>query len=190
MNVRNGAPVRIGALELNFLLDETQGSRDLGCSSLLSPLTPASHYPTITRMSMRLSTVWRGVFTMTVDGETHEIAPGDSLFVGRGRVHHFSNPSPTTARVLAVLNPGSIGKRYFEEIAHEVNVPGKPDLTKVAEIMQRHGLVPRLSSTQTIAKQKRRPSGRLSSQPTTQYPTENEALRCAGFSNSSTIAIA
>jgi quercetin dioxygenase-like cupin family protein len=142
MNVRNGAPVRIGALELNFLLDETQGSRDLVMFELTVPSNARVPLPHHHKDVDEIVYGLEGVFTMTVDGETHEIAPGDSLFVGRGRVHHFSNPSPTTARVLAVLNPGSIGKRYFEEIAHEVNVPGKPDLTKVAEIMQRHGLVP------------------------------------------------
>ena len=40
-----------------------------------------------------------------------------------------------------MLNPGTIGRRYFEEIAQVVNVPGKPDLSKVKEIMLRHGLV-------------------------------------------------
>jgi quercetin dioxygenase-like cupin family protein len=142
MNVRNGAPVRIGALELNFLLDDTQGSRDLVMFELTVPSNARVPLPHYHKDVDEIVYGLEGVFTMTVDGETHEIAPGDSLFVGRGRVHHFSNPSPTTARVLAVLNPGSIGKRYFEEIALEVNVPGKPDLTKVAEIMQRHGLVP------------------------------------------------
>ena len=142
MNVRNGAPVRIGALELNFLLDETQGSRDLVMFELTVPSNARVPLPHYHKDVDEIVYGLEGVFTMTVDGEPHEIAPGDSLFVGRGRIHHFSNPSPTTARVLAVLNPGSIGKQYFEEIALEVNVPGKPDLTKVAEIMQRHGLVP------------------------------------------------
>jgi mannose-6-phosphate isomerase-like protein (cupin superfamily) len=83
-----------------------------------------------------------GTLTMTVDNEKHEIGPGDSLFVGRGRIHHFNNTSPSTARVLVVLNPGSIGRKYFEEIAQEINVPGKPDLANVEKIMLRHGLVP------------------------------------------------
>jgi hypothetical protein len=44
--------------------------------------------------------------------------------------------------VLSVLTSGSIGRGYFEEVAQEVNVAGKPDLAKVKEIMLRHGLVP------------------------------------------------
>jgi hypothetical protein len=42
---------------------------------------------------------------------------------------------------MVVLNPGTIGRRYFEEIAEVVNVPGKPDLATVRKIMARHGLV-------------------------------------------------
>jgi hypothetical protein len=43
---------------------------------------------------------------------------------------------------LATITPGTIGRRYFEEIAEVVNVPGKPNLAKANEIMLRHGLVP------------------------------------------------
>jgi hypothetical protein len=41
-----------------------------------------------------------------------------------------------------VLTPGAIGRGYFEELAGEVNVSGKPDLAKIKEIMLQHGLVP------------------------------------------------
>jgi hypothetical protein len=43
---------------------------------------------------------------------------------------------------MVVLNPGTIGLRYFEEIGEVVNGPGKPDMDKVREIMTRHGLIP------------------------------------------------
>ena len=36
------------------------------------------------------------------------------------------------------MTPGLIGRRYFEEIAQVINVPGKPDLAKVKEIMLAH----------------------------------------------------
>jgi len=57
-------------------------------------------------------------------------------------VHQHENLHAETARVLIVLTPGSIGRRYFEEIAQEVNVPGQPDLARVKEIMPLYGLVP------------------------------------------------
>jgi quercetin dioxygenase-like cupin family protein len=142
MNAKDRAQVRIGALELNFLLDETQGSNDLVMFEMTVPSNsrvPVPHYhKDVDEVMYGLE----GTFTMTVDNDKHEIEPGDSLFVGRGRIHHFTNTSPSTARVLVVLNPGSIGRKYFEEIAQEINVPGKPDLAKVEEIMLRHGLVP------------------------------------------------
>jgi len=40
------------------------------------------------------------------------------------------------------MTPDSIGRRYFEEGAREVDLPGKPDLEKVKDIMLRYGLVP------------------------------------------------
>ena len=75
------------------------------------------------------------------DGERHEIRPGDSLLIRRGQVHHHANVGDISAKAMVVLNPGTIGRRYFEEIAEVVNVPGKPDMAKVREIMARHGLV-------------------------------------------------
>ena len=142
MNTKDRALVRIGALELNFLLDEKQGSNDLVMFEMTVPSNsrvPVPHYhKDVDEVMYGLE----GTFTMTVDNEKREIGPGDSLFVGRGGIHHFTNTSPSTARVLVVLNPGSIGRKYFEEIAQEINVPGKPDLAKVEEIMLRHGLVP------------------------------------------------
>jgi hypothetical protein len=46
------------------------------------------------------------------------------------------------SRTLFVLNPDSIGRAYFEEIAEAVSGPGKPDPARLKEIMLRHGLVP------------------------------------------------
>lgn len=83
-----------------------------------------------------------GVLTVIVDGQTREIRAGDAIFIPRGAVHHHENLHDGTAKVLATITPGTIGRRYFEEIAEVVNVPGKPDLAKANEIMLRHGLVP------------------------------------------------
>ena len=79
---------------------------------------------------------------MTVEGRKQEVRPGDVAFIPRGSVHHHENLHPGTARVLVVLTPGSIGRRYFEEVAEAVKVPGKPDPALITEVMLRHGLVP------------------------------------------------
>ena len=142
MEPGSGNLVRIGSLELRFLVDETQGSGNLVMFEMTVPpaaRVPAPHYhEQVDEVVYGLA----GTLTMRVDGQTHEITSGGSLLVPRGSVHGFENLHREPARTLAVLTPGSIGRRYFEEVAAAVNVPGKPDLAQVKEIMLRHGLVP------------------------------------------------
>lgn len=80
--------------------------------------------------------------TTTVNGEKREIRAGESLLIPRGAVHHHENLGGETSRTLFVLNPGSIGRAYFEEIAKAVAGSGKPDPARLKDIMLRHGLVP------------------------------------------------
>lgn len=142
MESQAGNIVRIGSLELRFLVDETQGSGTLVMFEVTVPpgaRVPAPHYhKDVDEVVYGLG----GTLTMQLDGRAHEIGPGDSLFVERGHVHGFDNLHPEPARTLAVLTPGLIGRRYFEEVAAEVNGPGKPDLAKIKAIMLHHGLVP------------------------------------------------
>jgi len=134
--------IRIGAMELRFLVDETQGSGDLVMFEFTVPAharVPVPHYHRgVDEAAFGLA----GTLTTTLDGKKHEIRPGDFVSIPRGSVHHHENLHEATARALIVLNPGSIGRRYFEEIAEAVAVPRKPDPDKLNEIMLRHGLVP------------------------------------------------
>ena len=132
--------VRVGQIEHRFLVDETQGSGELVIFEFTMPpnaRVPAPHYH---RDVDELVYGLEGTFTSTRDGIKYDIGPGDSLFIARGRVHNHENLTSRKARGLVVMNPGTIGRRYFEEIAQAVNVPGKPDLAKVQAIMLRHGL--------------------------------------------------
>jgi quercetin dioxygenase-like cupin family protein len=134
--------VRIGDLDLRFLVDETQGSGDLVMFEFTVPpqaRVPAPHFH---RDVDEAVYGLEGTLTMTLDGERRELRSGEVIFIPRGSVHHHENLHGETARALVVLTPGSIGRRYFEEIAEAVNVPGKPDLGQVKEIMLRHGLIP------------------------------------------------
>ena len=138
----SGNTVRIGDLDLRFLVDETQGSGDLVMFEFTVPpqaRVPAPHFH---RDVDEAVYGLEGTLTMTLDGERRELRSGDIIFIPRGSVHHHENLHEQTARALVVLTPGSIGRRYFEEIAAAVNVPGKPDLGQVKEIMLRHGLIP------------------------------------------------
>jgi quercetin dioxygenase-like cupin family protein len=134
--------VGIGGLELRFLVDETQGSGDLVVFEMAvqpNARVPVPHYHReVDEVVYGLS----GTLTGRVDGEAHEIRAGDCLRIPRGAVHYSENVHDETARVLIVLNPGSIGRAYFEEIAKAVSGPGKPDPARLKEIMLRYGLVP------------------------------------------------
>lgn len=134
--------VRIGALELRFLVDETQSAGSMVVFEMTVPpnaRVPAPHYH---REVDELVYGLGGTLTFTLDGKANEIGGGDSLFIPRGHVHGFENRHGEAARVLSTLTPGSIGKRYFEDIAEAVKGPGKPDPDRVAKIMRAHGLVP------------------------------------------------
>ena len=142
MKAHDGKVVRIGSLELRFLVDETQGSGGVVMFEFVVPpnaKVPAPHYH---REVDEVVYGLEGTITTTLDGQKHELRKGETLFLPRGSIHTHENLHDETAQALIVMTPGSIGRRYFEEVAQEVNVPGKPDLAKVKDIMLRHGLVP------------------------------------------------
>jgi quercetin dioxygenase-like cupin family protein len=58
-----------------------------------------------------------GVLTMTVDGQTHEIKPGEALCIRRGAVHRFDNFHPGTVRMLAIVSLGILRPDFFREVA-------------------------------------------------------------------------
>ncbi|RFB77949.1 cupin domain-containing protein [Methylovirgula sp. 4M-Z18] len=130
--------VRIGELELTFLVNE-KGATVFECVVPPGARVPVPHYH-----QEADETVYglEGVMTVTVDGRKQLLSPGEAVFIPRGSVHHHENLHEGRSRTLAVLTPGTIGRRYFEEMAEVINVPGKPDLAKAKEIMLRHGLVP------------------------------------------------
>jgi quercetin dioxygenase-like cupin family protein len=134
--------LRIGGMELRFLVDETQGAGDMVMFEF--EVAPQAHVPAPHSHEKVDEAVYglSGTLTVTVDGARHEVRKGGVVFVPRGAVHHHENRHDETARVLIVLTPGSIGRRYFEEIAAASSGPGRPDLARLHEIMRRHGLVP------------------------------------------------
>lgn len=142
MEAHNDEVVRIGALELRFLVDETQGSGDLVMFEFVIPQNARVPEPHYHRDVDEVVYGLEGTLRTTIDGQTREVEVGDVLLIPRGSVHHHENRHLGTARALIVLSPGSIVRRYFEEVAEEVSGPGKPDPARIKEIMLRHGLVP------------------------------------------------
>jgi quercetin dioxygenase-like cupin family protein len=142
MKSTEGRMVRFGAMELRFLVDETDGKGEMVVFEMAvqpdARVPAAHHHEAVDECVYGLA----GTMTTTLDGVAHEIRPGDSLFIPRGRVHHHANRHGEPAKALIVLTPGSIGRRYFEDMLAVVKAPGKPDMARVAEVMRRHGLVP------------------------------------------------
>lgn len=139
---RDPAILRLGPLELRFLVDETQGSGDLVMFEFTVPpkaRVPVAHFHRdVDEAVYGLD----GTTTTTLDGRVHELRRGDCLLLPRGTVHIHENRHEEIARSLIVLTPGSIGRRYFEEIAAIANGPGRPDPEAIRTVMLRHGLIP------------------------------------------------
>lgn len=139
---RRGTKVRIGQLDLTFLVDETTAPGNMVMFEFVTPpnaKVPAPHYhEAVDEVVYGLS----GVLDVTVDGVAHKLGAGEVVFVPRGAVHHHANTGTEDARTLVVLTPASIGRRYFEEMAEVINVAGPPDLAKAKAVMLKHGLIP------------------------------------------------
>jgi len=83
-----------------------------------------------------------GVTTWMVSSESVAVGPGDVLFIPRGTVHAFDNRGTAAAHEPSVITPGLLGPSFFQEIGAIVNAGGPPDISRIAQVMQRHGLRP------------------------------------------------
>ncbi len=138
--------IRIGELVIRFLLE---GDESGGTASLFEFTVPSSaRVPVAHSHDAYEETVYglEGTLTWTVDGDRHEVGPGEVLCIRRGAVHRFENEGEVDARVLAVVTPGRLGPDYFREIAAVVEeakaAGGPPDPARLGEVMLRHGLTP------------------------------------------------
>jgi quercetin dioxygenase-like cupin family protein len=88
--------------------------------------------------------VLEGVCTWTIDGETVENGPGESVCIRRGQVHGFENRGEEDVRFLAIATPAVFGPAYFQEMADVVAAAGggPPDPAAIGAVMRRHGLTP------------------------------------------------
>jgi quercetin dioxygenase-like cupin family protein len=138
--------IRIGELVIRFLVegDESNGS------VALFEFTVPSHakVPVAHSHDAYEETVYGldGTLTWTIEGERHEVGPGEVLCIRRGDVHGFENEGEVDARVLAVVTPGVLGPGYFCELAalaDEAIAAGRPpDPARIGAVMLRHGLTP------------------------------------------------
>lgn len=135
----------VGPLEIRFLLTGESSSGSIAAFEMNVPASdglpaaPHSHddyEETVYGLS--------GVLTMTIEGKTFEVSPGQAVCIPRGAVHSFRNSTVQDAKVLCLITPAAIGPEYFREIGAVLKAAagGPPDRAKMVEIMHRHGLKP------------------------------------------------
>jgi quercetin dioxygenase-like cupin family protein len=133
--------VKIGALEIRYLMDGTLNGAGMGMFELTvgpGARVPPPHSHT---NNEELVYVLEGTLRYSVDGEVRDLKPGERMYTPRGSVHAFSNPHAEAARALIILTP-DIGVQYFRDVAEAAMSPGGPDPAKMAAVMGRYGLVP------------------------------------------------
>jgi len=132
--------IRVGQIEIRYIREAGNGCQ-MGCFEMTVP--PGSNVPPphSHANNEELVYVLEGVLRYTVDGETRDLRPGDTMATPRGVVHGFSNPHAVPARVL-IMNTPDIGAQYFRAVGAIINSPGPPDRNKLVETMRTFGLVP------------------------------------------------
>ncbi|GAA3971677.1 cupin domain-containing protein [Hymenobacter antarcticus] len=133
--------IRVGALELRFLLDGNDTDERMVVFEFSVPpgaKVPAPHYhEEVDELVYGLA----GTMSTTIGGLVQDIGPGDQCFIPRGVVHHHANLGTETATLLTVLTPATIGPAYFREFGALLQAGGPPDPARVQEIMAKYGLV-------------------------------------------------
>lgn len=134
--------IRIGAIQLDFLLDGDDTNNTLVMFEMVvqpNAKVPAPHFHVeVDEVLYGLE----GTLTQTIGNDTLELKAGDRSFIKRGMVHGFTNVHNVPAKVLCVLSPASIGPAYFRAIAEVINAGGPPDMQRVLAIMKQYGLEP------------------------------------------------
>src|SRR4051794_28420924 len=123
-------PIRLGSIEVSFLLDDAQTS---GTSTVFETTVPADGLAPIAHSHDAFEEVFYGLagaLTFTIAGEEHVLSPGDALYIERGVVHRFENRTEAEGRFLSVATPGVLRPAYFEDMARVLDAAagGPPDI--------------------------------------------------------------
>jgi quercetin dioxygenase-like cupin family protein len=132
--------IHLGPMRIDFIVD---GEDSDGSVTVFECSVPAASKAAIPHSNDAFEeTIYglEGICTWTIDGQTHEIGPGDSVCIRRGQVHGFENRTRGDVKMLAISTPGVFGPAYFRELAEILATAGPPDAVAVGELMRRHGL--------------------------------------------------
>ncbi|MEO8559549.1 MAG: cupin domain-containing protein [Rhodospirillales bacterium] len=150
MPAQDNDAIKIGQLEIRYLKDGVASGAASGMFELT--VEPGAKVPPPHSHSNNEEIVYviDGVLRYSVDGQTRDLKPGETMYTPRGSVHGFSNPHQQTARALIVLTP-DIGAQYFRDVADVVAGGGPPDPAKMIAVMKRYGLVPAAPPSAPVA---------------------------------------
>lgn len=144
MFTNKGEEIRIGQLAIRYLLEGEDSNRSVAMFEF--EVGPGAKVPAAHSHDAYEETCYGvyGVITFTVEGQRHDVGPGDVLHIPRGAVHRFDNFSSAPAKALAVITPGILSPDYFREMAAVLKAAagGPPDHAAIAAVMKRHGLTP------------------------------------------------
>jgi uncharacterized cupin superfamily protein len=74
-----------------------------------------------------------------VDGNWRELGPGGSAFMPHGCIHTFKNVGDQPLRMLIMTTPSGFEK-FFSRCHNEFAKPGGPDMSRVLQISEEHGI--------------------------------------------------
>ena len=100
--------IQVGSIEIDFLVDADDSG---GSVTVFECFVPAgSKVPVPHSHDTFEETVYglEGTCTWTIDGQTHDVAPGESACIRRGQVHGFENRTSEDVKFLAIATPGEI----------------------------------------------------------------------------------
>jgi len=144
MDSQTTGTIHVGAISIDFLVD---GDDSGGSVTVFECAVPADAKVPIPHSHDAFEeTIYglEGICTWTIDGQTRELGPAESVCIRRGQVHGFENRGSTEAKFLAIATPGVFGPSYFRDVAQVLAAAagGPPDLAALGETMRHHGLTP------------------------------------------------
>jgi mannose-6-phosphate isomerase-like protein (cupin superfamily) len=97
---------------------------------------PPPHYHSIEDETFH---VLEGRAAFLVNGDWIEVGPGGSAFMPRGSVHTFKNVGDGPLRMFITTTPSGF-ETFFARCAEEFAKPGGPDMPRVLQISEEHGI--------------------------------------------------
>jgi quercetin dioxygenase-like cupin family protein len=144
MAARAGEEIRIGGMEIRFLVEGEQSGESVAIFEFDVPVgvrVAAAH-----SHDGFDETIYgiEGVLTWTLADARTDVGPGEALLIPRGVVHQFVNEGGVDAKALSIVTPGILGPDYFREAAAVLDAAGDgpPDLASLGAVMRRHGVTP------------------------------------------------